>query len=301
MDERIEHRPVRSSGIVAHFILILLNAGVSGYLLFLAFTAQVRGVFILYLIAGILTLLPAPFLLYQVYALIRAKYMISRNGISIQWGLRTEDIPISEIEWIRLPRDFVNTVTPPPFRLPGAILANVTDRDLGAIEYIAANKETLVLVATRLKIFVLSPGNQQAFINDFHRYAELGSFTPIQKQSSMPQLILTQLTGDKTARLLLGISFTLSLIMLIAVSFMIPNLSTVPLGLEAGLDIQQSSPAERLILLPVLSLLVFFIDLIYGAYLYRKQGFKNAAYIVFFSSLILPISFLILLIIIILL
>jgi len=301
MDERIEHRPVRSRGLVLHLVLILANSAISGYLLFLALTSQVRGVFILYLLASIITFLPAPFLFYQLYALTRAKYILSRNGIGIQWGLRTEDIPISDIEWIRLPRDFVNKVAPPPLRLPGAVLATVRDRDLGIIEYIAAEPEELVLIATPAKIFALSPGSPQAFINDFHRSAELGSFTPIQKQSSQPQLIISRLAGDKTARSFLAASLGISLLMLIAVSFIIPNLSTVPLGLEAAADRQQASPAERLILLPLLSLLVFFLDLAYGAYLYRKQGFRNAAYIVFFSSLILPISFSVLIIFILLL
>jgi hypothetical protein len=51
-------------------------------------------------------------------------------------------------------------------------------------------------------------------------------------------------------------------------------------------------------LLPLLSLLAFFIDLGYGSYLYRKEGFRNAAYIVFFSSLFLPVSFSILVVLI---
>ena len=93
MDEKIEHRPSISRGLVLHFLLILVILGISGYLFFLSYSAQIRGVFILYLIAAIITFIPAPFFLYQVFALTRAKYVISRDGISIQWGLRIEDIP----------------------------------------------------------------------------------------------------------------------------------------------------------------------------------------------------------------
>jgi hypothetical protein len=279
-----------------HLALLLGNLAISGYFLYLAYASQIRGVFILYLLASIISALPMPFLLYQVFALARAKYVISRNGITIQWGLRTEDIPISDVEWIRIPQDFVNPITPPAFRLPGAILASSMDRDIGLIEYIAADRKRLVLVATPAKVFALSPGNPYAFIDDFHHSAELGSFTTIQKQSSKPDLIFTLLVRDKIARNLLLASLAISLVMLVAVSFIIPSLETVPLGLEAIGEIQEVSPSERLILLPLLSLLVFFIDLGYGAYLYRKEGFKNAAYIVFFSSLFLPLSFAILLV-----
>ena len=296
MDERIEHRPDRKLGLAVHLALMLVNVAVSGYFIYLAYASDVRGVFILYLLASIISGLPMPLLLYQAFALIRARYVISRNGISIQWGLRTEDIPISDIEWIRLPQDFVNAITPPAFRLPGAVLASSMDRDIGLVEYVAAETKRLVLVATPAKVFALSPGNPYAFINDFHRSAELGSFTTIRKQSTKPELILTLLSRDKIARNLLLASLAISLLMLIAVSFIIPNMETVPLGLEATAEIQEVSPSERLILLPLLSLLVFFVDLGYGAYLYRKEGFKNAAYIVFFSSLFLPISFSILLV-----
>lgn len=291
MDEKIEHRPDIRPGFALHFGLILINTAISGYLLFLALSSQVRGVFILYLVASIITYLPAPFLFYQAFALARAKYTISRNGIAIQWGLRTEDIPIDEIDWIRLPRDFVNPIAPPPFRLAGAVLASTSDRDLGTIEYISSRTQGLVLIATRSIVFVISPGNPHAFIEDFHRSAELGSFSPIQKRSSQPQLILAQLARDKVARPLLLASLTISLLMLIAVSFIIPTRSSVPLGLEALGANRESSPSERLLLLPLLSLFVFFIDLAFGSYLYRKKGFKNAAYIVFFSSLFLPLSF----------
>ena len=291
MDEKILHRPDFRRGLALHSGLILANSAISGYLLYLALAASTRGVFILYLIASVFTFLPAPFLLYQTYALMRAKYVISRNGIAIQWGLRTEDIPIEEIEWIRLPRDFVNPITPPPLRLAGAILTTVIDRDLGTIEYIAAGTGELVLVATRTKVFAISPGNTQAFINDFHRSAELGSFSPIQKQSSRPRLILALLGQDRVARNFLLAGLAVSLLLLVAVSFIIPTRQTVPLGLEALGSNRETSSSERLILLPLLSLLTFFIDLGYGSYLYRKEGFRNAAYIVFFSSLLLPISF----------
>jgi len=301
MDEKIEHRPDLSLGVIIHFGLILINTAISGYLLYLALTSQLQGVFILYLVASVITFLPAPFLFYQAFALVRAKYVISRDGIAIQWGLRTEDIPIEDIEWIRRPRDFVHAITPPPFRLPGAVLATSNDRDLGSIEYIAAETRRIVLIATHTKIFALSPGRPDAFINDFHRSAELGSFTPFKKQSSKPQLVFSQLLRDKTARGFLTASLSISLIMLIAVSFIIPTISSVPLGLESIGEVKESSPAERLILLPLLSILLFFIDLGYGAYLFRKKGFRNASYIVFFSSLLLPISFSILILVILIL
>jgi hypothetical protein len=296
MADNIEHRPLFRYGAVLHLGILLINVSLSGFLLYLSFTTQVQGIFVVYLIASILTFLPFPYFLYRLFSLLRAKYHISRDGLGIQWGLRTEDIPITNVEWVRLPADLVTDMEFPRFIMPGALLGNVNHRDLGRVEFIASSKKNLVYVATPEKVFALSPENRNAFLNDFYRSAELGSISPIDKQSTQPQFIVSSLFRDKVSRGILLASILISLILLVIVTFIIPTRSTVPLGLEAvGVNREESS-AGRLILLPILSLFVFFIDFGYGSYLYRKRGFKNAAYLIFASSLILPLSFSILLV-----
>jgi hypothetical protein len=291
MDQKIEHRPPIQRGVIVHLGILLILLAASGYLLWLALFQQTRGVFILYLIASVLIFLPFPFFLYRLISLLRAKYTLSRDGVSIQWGLRTEDIPITEIEWMRLPADLAIKLPIPRIIFPGAVLGTRKHRDLGIIEYIASDFNQLVLIATKDRIFAISPRNINAFENDFSRSAEMGSIIPIKKQSSQLQFIVSSLMSDKAARAFLLSSAFLSLLLLIAVSFIIPTRATVPLGLEAiGINREESS-SERLILLPLLSFFIFFVDFGFGSYLYRKKGFKNAAYIVFASALILPISF----------
>ena len=300
MDEKITHRPLSQRGVVVHLGLLLILLSASGYLLWSALIQPVRGIFILYLIAWVVSFLPFPYFLYRLISLLRAKYSLSRDGISIQWGLRTEDIPMTEVEWMRLPEDIASKLTMPRIPFPGAILGVQNQRDLGIIEFIASDINKLILIATKKQIFAISPRDINTFQNDFYRFAEMGSITPIEKQSSQPQFMFTTLFKDKATRGLLFSSAILSLILLIAISFIIPTRDTVPLGLEAIGANRQESSSERLILLPLLSLFVFFVDFGFGSYLFRKKGFKSAAYIVFSASLILPISFSALLLLIIL-
>ena len=291
MDQKREHRPSIQRGVIFHLGILLIILAASGYLLWLALFQQTQGVFILSLIASMLVFLPFPFFLYRLFSLLRAKYTLSRDGVSIQWGLRTEDIPITEIEWIRLPGDLATKLPLPRIIFPGAVLGTRKHRDLGIIEYIASDLRRLILIATKDRIFAISPRNINAFEDDFYRSTEMGSITPIEKQSSQPQFIMASLMSDKASRAFLLSSAFLSLLLLIAVSFIIPTRTTVPLGLEAiGINREESS-SERLILLPLLSLFIFFIDFGFGSFLYRKKGFRNAAYIVFASALVLPISF----------
>jgi hypothetical protein len=291
MDENRAHRPTSRRGIIVHLGLVLVILAASGYLLWTALIQQVQGFFILYLIACVVVFLPIPFFLYRLFSLLRAKYTLSRDGLSIQWGLRTEDIPMGEIEWIRLPEDIATKIPTPRLVLPGAILGIRTHRDLGKIEYIASDSQEIVLIATKKQVFAISPRNISTFQKDFQRFSEMGSITPIPKQSSQPQFIITALYENKYARGLLFSSAILSLLLLIVISFIIPTRDTVPLGLEAIGTNRQESSSERLILLPLLSLFVFFIDFGLGSYLFRKKGFKSAAYIIFSASLVLPISF----------
>jgi len=291
MDKKKEHRPSIKLGAIIHLCILLILLAASGYLLWLALITKIRGEFILYLIASILVFLPFPFFLYRLISLLRAKYTLSRDGVSIQWGLRTEDIPITEIEWMRLPNDLAIKLPLPRIILPGAVLGTRKHRDLGIIEYIASDFNQLVLIATKDRVFAISPRNINAFENDFYRSAEMGSITPIEKQSSQLQFIIGSLMSDKAARAFLLSSAFFSLLLLIATSFFIPTRATVPLGLEAiGINREESS-SERLILLPLLSLFIFFVDFGFGSFLFRKKGFRNAAYIIFASALILPISF----------
>jgi hypothetical protein len=291
MDENRTHRPASRRGIIVHLGLVLIILAASGYLLWTALIQQVQGFFILYLIACVVVFLPIPFFLYRLFSLLRAKYTLSRDGLSIQWGLRTEDIPMGEIEWIRLPEDIATKIPTPRLVLPGAILGVRTHRDLGKIEYIASDSREIVLIATNKQVFAISPRNISTFQKDFQRFSEMGSITPIPEQSSQPQFIITALYENKYARGLLFSSAILSLLLLIVISFIIPTRDTVPLGLEAIGTNRQESSSERLILLPLLSLFVFFIDFGLGSYLFRKKGFKSAAYIIFSASLVLPISF----------
>jgi len=291
MDQKREHRPVIKRGAFIHLGILLVVLAASGYLLWLAIFQQIRGVFILYLISSVLVFLPFPFFLYRLISLLKAKYTVSRDGISIQWGLRTEDVPITEIEWMRLPDDLAIKLPLPRIIFPGAVLGTRKHRDLGIIEFIASDHRQLILIATKSRIYAISPRNIDAFENDFYRSAEMGSITPIEKQSSQPQFILSSLMNDTAARAFLLSSVVLSLLLLIATSFLIPTRATAPLGLEAiGINREESS-SERLILLPLLSLFIFFVDFGFGSFLYRKEGFIYAAYIVFASALILPISF----------
>lgn len=285
-------KPIRNRGIAVHLGALLLNLATVGFLVILAFSQSIRGFFILYLVASILVFIPVPFVAYRLFALLRASYTVFREGISIQWGVRSEEIPMQDIEWVRMADDLAFELPLPKFIVQGAVLGLREHRDLGLIEYIASSTHPMVLVATPERIYAISPADPDGFMDALYRNMELGSIEQIQPKSSRVELLVGSLFGDKLARNLILLGSILSFGLLIAVSFIIPTRETIPLGFNPIGQTAETSPSERLLLLPVLSLLMLFIDLGLGSYLYRKAGYRIAAYFAFASALIMPISFL---------
>ncbi len=294
MDNLQEFRPARQRGVILHAgILLLLLAG-SGTLLMLAMAQSSRGFFILYLVFSLVVFLPIPILLYRLFALLKAKYVIDREGFHIQWGLRTEDIPMQEVEWLRLASDMPYEVPLPRLSVQGAILGVIQTKDLGRLEFTASDSAQLVLIATRAKVLVISPADIETFVYSFRHFSEMGSIAPIQAASSNAEFLVTSLIKDKYVRSFIAGGIFLSIGLLTAVSFLIPMQTNIPLGFNPASGQLEPAPSERLLLLPVAALFFLAADVGVGSYLYRKQGFRTAAYLAFASALIIPLSFLLL-------
>lgn len=286
-----DFKPLRQRGFVLHFGALLLNLAIIGFIALQTFIQQERGFFILYLIAGVIVFLPIPVIAYRLFALLRSRYTVDREGIGIQWGLREEVIPMADIEWIRLAGDLAFDLPLPPVSVQGAVLGSRYHRDIGHIEYIASDASNLLLIAARDRVYAISPKDVRGFQNACARSAELGSITPISGKSSSANFLVSALLKDRVSRILLLLGIISSIVLLIATSFIIPMRESIPLGFNPIGQTADSSPSERLLLLPVLSLLMLVIDISLGAYLYRKEGFRTASYLAFAASLIMPLSF----------
>jgi hypothetical protein len=285
-------RPIRNRGIAVHLGALLLNLAAVGFLVILALSQSIRGFFILYLIASILIFIPVPIVSYRLFALLRASYTVFRDGISLQWGVRSEEIPMQDIEWVRMADDLAFELPFPNFIVQGAVLGVRQHRDLGLIEFIASTTHPMVLIATSAQIYAISPSDPNGFIDAFYRNMEMGSIEQIQPKTSRGEMLVGSLFGDKLARNLILLGSILTIGLLVAVSFIIPTRESIPLGFNPIGQTAETSPSERLLLLPVLSLLMLFADLGLGSYLYRKAGYRIAAYFAFASMLIMPLSFL---------
>jgi len=132
--------PEQRNGLLFHAGLILLLAAASLWGLNQATRTQIGPVFLLYLLPALMALALLPLAVYRAFALLRAYYIVERDGIRLHWGLRVEDIPMSEVLWIKGAKEAGMTLPLPWLHLPGAILGLRKLSNGTPVEYLAADR-----------------------------------------------------------------------------------------------------------------------------------------------------------------
>jgi len=270
-------RPPRRNGLIFHGVTVLVLGAAGGLVFASALRQPAGGFLVLLLLLALLLLAPLPWVIYRGLALTRAGYRLERDGLRLRWGLRGEDIPLPDIEWVRRPADLAAQLPLPRLRWPGALLGSVQVADLGPVEFMASGTENLLLIATPQRIYAISPENPNAFLRAYQETLEMGSLTPISSSSVLPAAYLSQVWANPLARGLLITGFLLNLVLFIAAGLIIPGrASTSPSGI----------PAAQLILLPILGALIYIVDLLTGLFFYRREEYSVIAYIVWISAVV---------------
>lgn len=285
--------PAKQLGLLLHGLIIVLLAGASLWGFASLTNAQVGPMFVIYLLIGILAFAPIPFLGYRAYALFKADYYIDRDSLAILWGLRIEDIPLTDIEWVRPASDLTHPLSLPPFRLPGGVLGTRRHPDLGAVEFIASSARNLILIATSKHVFAISPRDAASLVRTFARATELGSLTPTEAKSVYPSFVITQAWESPVARSLWLAGLLLNLALVGWVGLLIPSMPQVPFGFNAPGVPTETVPSVQLILLPLISALMFITGLLVGLYLYRWDRERPLAFIIWLSSTLCALLFLV--------
>ena len=293
IDTKVGHfPPAKQFGLLVHGVIILALAGASIWGFINLTSAQVGPMFVSYLLIGLIAFVPVPFLGYRAYSLFKADYYIDRDSLAILWGLRIEDIPLTDIEWVRPVSDLTHPLSLPRFRLPGAVLGTRRHPDLGAVEFIASSARNLILIATSKHVFAISPKDAASLVRTFARATELGSLTPTEAKSVYPSFVITQAWESPVARFLWMTGLLLNLGLVGWVGFLIPSLSQVSFGFNPFGVPNETAPSVQLILLPLLSSLMFITGLLAGLYLYRWDRERPLAFVIWLSSTLCALLFL---------
>ncbi len=247
--------------------------------------------FLFYMLPAFWAVAAVPMLAFRLYALWGATYTLERDGLRLRWGFRTEDIPITDIQWIRLGDDLEFRLPAPFLAWPGAVLGTRSVSGLPEVEYLADRRDNLIIVQTPKRIYVISPADPDEFLRFYRSQAELGSLTPLASQSIYPAFLLSRFWADIPARVLLMGGIALALTLFAWVSLAVSGRTQIALRL-AALDVPvEFVPAVQLFLLPILNAFFLIIDLLAGLFLYRKQETQPLSYLLWGSSIVCSLLF----------
>jgi hypothetical protein len=289
---RSDYPPPRRHGRTIHILLMLVMAVSTGILALLAYRQPLGLVFTGLVVLAVLAFIPIPILAYRLYSLARANYSLDRDQLTLTWGLRLEQIPVSDIEWVRPLSAMPKPFPMPVVRLPGGLLGLRHHPDLGPIEFLASDQKSLLLVATSRKIFAISPDAWEDFLQDVQHAIELGSLSPALPQSVYPSFVVAQAWESALARYLWLAGFFVNIGLLAWVSLMAPSLGQVSLGFLPSGAARPPSPGLALILLPIVSILFYLAGWGTGLVLYRHEDRRPMAFILWASGLISSLLFL---------
>jgi len=293
MNTKVGHfPPAKRSGLLLHAVILFLLGSAAAWGFFNFAQAQVGPFFVEYLLVALLTLALIPFFGYRAYALSRADYYIDRDSLAILWGLRLEDIPLTDVEWVRPALNLTHPLRLPRFRLPGAVLGLRRHPELGMVEFIASGTSNLILVATAKRVFAISPKNANALVQTFARATELGSLAQTEAVSVYPSFILTQAWESSAARFLWISGLFLNIGLAVWVGLLIPSLQQIPFGFDPYGIALDTVPSTRLILLPLVSALMFLGGWGVGLYFFRGDRQRPLAFITWISSTLTSLLFL---------
>ena len=284
--------PPKRRGMIVHSLLLLTLTVITVVGFFNLSSSDVGPRFLIWLLVALVTFVPIPFFAYRIYSLWRADYHIDRDSLAISWGLRVEDIPLSDIDWMRSADDLITPLALPSLPLPGGLLGIRRHPELGVVEFLASDAKKLLLIATAKRVFVISPENPAGLSQTFARATEMGSLQPVEAKSVYPSFVVTQAWENGIARYLWLTALFLNIGLFIWASLIIPSTPRVALGQQFAGGILETVPSSQLIIFPVASLLLAVIGWVAGLYFYRWDRERVLAFIIWGSSTLTSLLFL---------
>ena len=289
MAESYEFAPPRRWGLLLHYLTALALLMTCGTVFWYTIQQAAGLTFALLLLLSLALVAPMLASIYRAYSLLQANYLLERDGLRLRWGLRAEDIPLPDVEWVRPASDLQIRLPRPFLSAPGSLLGEVNVPGLGIVEYMASDRHTMLLVATRHKIYAISPSDPLAFVTAFQRVIEMGSISPIQPVSTVPAAFLQEVWANRAVRILWIASLVLLVALFATVALLIPARASLSLGFTPGGLPVEPGPPERLLLLPALGALTFIFDMLSGMYFYRHVSQRPVAYLLWVANVVTPV------------
>ena len=266
--------------------ILVLFAIMSVSLIFLLRSVGIP--FVIFLLLFLAGLAGIPLLGYRLFGLLKAQYIVSRDGLFIRWGMREFQLPIQYIEWARTVESMGIEIPLPRFHWSGVLVGDRGSRELGTIEFLSTGLTDLLLIATEERVYAISPRDTDEFTRALRLAMESGSLEPMESVVRLPVSIITELWENRVVKIMLAAGFSFNVGLLVLVSLVIPQQTNISLGFDPALNPMPQIPVSSLRLLSFLSILFAMADFGSGLFFYQKEKLRPLSYLLWGMSGFLP-------------
>ncbi len=285
MDFPAQYIPPRRTGLLFNGLVITALLLSGAFCIWYALNRAPQGDIAIWYLAGIILLAPALLFAYGAYALLQARYVLDRDGLRIRWGLRSEDVSMVDIEWIRPASELGYRLHLPLLCWPGSIYGRRATEELGTVEFLASDAHNLLLIASGNKVYAISPSEMSRFLNSFRRANEMGSLTPLSSSTILPAAYFKRIWNDRAARILVLLGALAAGVLAIGTSVMVSSIPLLSMGYDSAAQPFEPGPSQYMLLLPILGAMVFVFNLLFGMFLYRRKEIQMMSYLLWGGSI----------------
>jgi len=226
----------------------------------------------------------------RLYGLVTARYRVDRDGFYVRWGMSYEQIPLDLISEVGPPRETDAASEGDPRRprigiwWPGCMVGRSKG---GEVDFFTTTKPLLVIRTTTGRALAISPPDAEAFQAAMLSATRMGSLEAIPEQSVRADFLVARVWKDRLARSLILVGLVIPLLLLGALVIMAPSLpELVPFGFGPTGQPTPLAPPGRLLLLPMIAGLIWFADLVLGAWFFGNDSDHPVAYALWSTAIV---------------
>jgi len=224
---------------------------------------------------------------YRTLALLRSRYVLSRNAIVVEWGSRRIVLPMRLLDEARAAADVPGEVRPRGLTWPGSVFGTGKVEGLGEVEFLAAvEKPGLVLLRHAEAWLAISPADPHAFLAALEAARAEGPQEEVEPESIIPAVQRSLLLRDRLALGLLAAGAAGALLLLGYLALISPQLpGQIALHFDAAGLPDRFGPPSGLLILPVIAGLTWLVNSLGGLWLHRNTNERAAAYLLLAATL----------------
>lgn len=280
--------PPKTTGLAFGLVALLSLSGLGGLLVIFVRTASpspltfIAFVLILIISAGLVALT------YGVVGLFRARYILSRNALVVDWGWRREVIPLGTLGEVQTGAalDPARKLRSRGLRWPGFVTGLAPWAEGDRVEMLATTDSLSDLVLIEYPGgaggLAISPVDPAAFVQTLNGLRAIGVEDVIEPESRRASLGDWLIWRDRPMTALVALC-GLSVVALVAyITLIYPQLpEQLALHFDAQGQPNRFGPPAGLFLLPTIAGLVWLVNTVGGLWLYRRATERTGAYLLF--------------------